>query len=43
MKSVIMITAALILIGCSKPTGPDDLLNPVSTVVKTVVKGAIQQ
>jgi len=43
MKSVIMIIAALILIGCSKPTGPDDLLNPVSTVVKQAVKGAINK
>jgi hypothetical protein len=43
MKLVIMTIAALILISCSKPTGPDDLLNPVSTVVKQAVKGAIKQ
>ena len=43
MKLIAMIIVVLTITSCSKPTGPDDLLNPVLTVVKTVVKGAIQQ
>ena len=43
MKLIAMIIVVLTLTSCSKPTGPDDLLNPVSTVVKQAVKGAINK
>ena len=43
MKLIAMIIVVLTITSCSKTTGPDDLLNPVSTVVKQAVKGEIQQ
>ena len=43
MKTLVTIIAALILTNCSKSTSPDDLLNPVSTVVKQVIKGTVNK
>ena len=43
MRLIAMIIVVLTITNCSKPSGPDDFLNPVSTVVKQTIKGAMNK